>query len=177
MQRRARRRHLRCRAARHAVDDRDVRRRLPHAAEDIDASFDTPKEVLSYGDSGYWNEAKRWRTANGGKLMAFIPVRSDVLSSDLAKDPMNRWMPAYLEALKTAKQELGYQEGAQVEAVDELVEHHLVDRAVDRDGVVAVLRVLDHRARRARKSTASTRSGCRCCARRASRRRRWCRAW
>jgi multiple sugar transport system substrate-binding protein len=44
-------------------------------------------------------------------------VRSDVLSSDLAKDPMNRWMPAYLEALKTAKQELGYQEGAQVEAV------------------------------------------------------------
>lgn len=46
-----------------------------------------------------------------------IPVRSDVLSSDLAKDPMNRWMPAYLEALKTAKQELGYQEGAQVEAV------------------------------------------------------------
>ena len=46
-----------------------------------------------------------------------IPVRSDVLASDLAKDPMNRWMPAYLEALKTAKQELGYQEGAQVEAV------------------------------------------------------------
>ena len=46
-----------------------------------------------------------------------IPVRSDVLSSDLAKYPMNRWMPAYLEALKTAKQELGYQEGAQVEAV------------------------------------------------------------
>ena len=46
-----------------------------------------------------------------------IPVRSDVLASDLAKDPMNRWMPAYLEALKTAKQELGYQERAQVEAV------------------------------------------------------------
>ena len=46
-----------------------------------------------------------------------IPVRTDVLASDLAKDPMNRWMPAYLEAMKTAKQELGYQEGAQVEAV------------------------------------------------------------
>ena len=46
-----------------------------------------------------------------------IPVRSDVLSSDLSREPMNRWMPAYLEALKTAKQELGYQEGAQVEAV------------------------------------------------------------
>jgi multiple sugar transport system substrate-binding protein len=46
-----------------------------------------------------------------------IPVRSDVLSSDLAKDPMNRWMTPYLEVLKTAKQELGYQEAAQVEAV------------------------------------------------------------
>lgn len=44
-------------------------------------------------------------------------MRSDVLASDLAKDPVNRWMPTYLEALKTAKQELGYQEGAQVEAV------------------------------------------------------------
>jgi multiple sugar transport system substrate-binding protein len=46
-----------------------------------------------------------------------IPNRSDVLASDLAKDPAHRWMPAYLETLKTAKQELGYAEGAQVETV------------------------------------------------------------
>jgi multiple sugar transport system substrate-binding protein len=39
--------------------------------KEIDASFDTPKEVLRYDDSGYWNEQKRWRTSNGGKLMAF----------------------------------------------------------------------------------------------------------
>jgi multiple sugar transport system substrate-binding protein len=39
--------------------------------KDIDASFDTPKEVLTYDDSGYWNEQKRWRTSKGGKLMAF----------------------------------------------------------------------------------------------------------
>ena len=41
--------------------------------KDIDASFELPKEVLTYGDSGYWNTAKRWRTANGGKLMAWSP--------------------------------------------------------------------------------------------------------
>jgi len=46
-----------------------------------------------------------------------IPNRSDVLASDLAKDPAYRWMPAYLETLKTARQELGYAEGAQVEQV------------------------------------------------------------
>jgi multiple sugar transport system substrate-binding protein len=46
-----------------------------------------------------------------------IPNRTDVLTSDLAKNPDYRWMPAYLETLKTAKQELGYQEGAQVEQV------------------------------------------------------------
>ena len=34
-------------------------------------SFDLPKEVMSYGDSGYWNAQKRWRTADGGKLMAY----------------------------------------------------------------------------------------------------------
>ena len=37
----------------------------------IDGSFDTPKETLSYGDSGYWNAQKRWRTADGGQLMAY----------------------------------------------------------------------------------------------------------
>jgi multiple sugar transport system substrate-binding protein len=46
-----------------------------------------------------------------------IPNRSDVLASDLAKDPAMKWMPAYLETMKNARQELGYQEGAQVEQV------------------------------------------------------------
>jgi len=40
----------------------------------IDPSFDVPKEVFSYGDSGYWNAQKRWRTANGGQLMAYTPL-------------------------------------------------------------------------------------------------------
>jgi multiple sugar transport system substrate-binding protein len=39
--------------------------------KDIDPSFELPKEVLSFGDSGYWNAQKRWRTAEGGKLMAY----------------------------------------------------------------------------------------------------------
>jgi len=42
--------------------------------KEIDASFDVPKEVFSYGDSGWWNAQKRWRTANGGQLMAFTPL-------------------------------------------------------------------------------------------------------
>lgn len=41
--------------------------------KDIDPSFDLPKEVLAYGESGYWNADKRWRTSKGGKLMAFPP--------------------------------------------------------------------------------------------------------
>ena len=55
--------------------------------KEIDPSFDLPREVLSYGDSGYWNAQKRWRTADGGKLMAYTVLgnvqlmyyRSDVL--------------------------------------------------------------------------------------------------
>jgi multiple sugar transport system substrate-binding protein len=55
--------------------------------KDIDASFDLPKEVLSYGDSGYWNAQKRWRTADRGNLMAYTVLgnvqllyyRADVL--------------------------------------------------------------------------------------------------
>ncbi len=39
--------------------------------KDIDPAFELPREVLSYGDSGYWNAQKRWRTADGGKLMAY----------------------------------------------------------------------------------------------------------
>jgi multiple sugar transport system substrate-binding protein len=62
---------------------------------DIEPGYATPKEVLSYDDSGYWNEQKRWRTATGGKLMAFtvlgnVPVwyyRSDVLKEAGLKPP------------------------------------------------------------------------------------------
>jgi multiple sugar transport system substrate-binding protein len=46
-----------------------------------------------------------------------IPNRSDVYTSDLAKEPRLRWMPAYLETQKFARQELGYAEGAQVEQI------------------------------------------------------------
>ena len=46
-----------------------------------------------------------------------IPNRSDVYTSDLAKNPKYRWMPAYLETQKFARQELGYAEGAQVEQI------------------------------------------------------------
>jgi multiple sugar transport system substrate-binding protein len=55
--------------------------------KEIDASFDLPKEVLSFGDSGWWNAQKRWRTQDGGKLMAYTVLgnvqllyyRADVL--------------------------------------------------------------------------------------------------
>jgi multiple sugar transport system substrate-binding protein len=46
-----------------------------------------------------------------------IPNRTDVYTSDLAKEARFRWMPAYLETQKFAQQELGYAEGAQVEQV------------------------------------------------------------
>lgn len=65
---------------------------------DIDPKFAMPAEVLPYGDSGYWNEQKRWRTANGGKLMAFtvlgnVPLwyyRTDVLK-DAGLQPPKTW--------------------------------------------------------------------------------------
>jgi multiple sugar transport system substrate-binding protein len=46
-----------------------------------------------------------------------IPVRSDVLVSDLAQIPKFRWMAAYNESEKVARQELGYAEAAEVEQV------------------------------------------------------------
>ncbi|MBI1776690.1 MAG: extracellular solute-binding protein [Proteobacteria bacterium] len=46
-----------------------------------------------------------------------IPVRADVLASDLAQNPKYRWMAAYNEGMKTAQQVLGYAEGAEVEQV------------------------------------------------------------
>jgi multiple sugar transport system substrate-binding protein len=40
---------------------------------EIDPAFQLPKEIFTYDDSGYWNAQKRWRTADGGKLMAYSP--------------------------------------------------------------------------------------------------------
>ena len=46
-----------------------------------------------------------------------IPVRSDVLTSDLAQQPKFSWMAAYNDSEKVARQDLGYAEGPQVEEV------------------------------------------------------------
>jgi multiple sugar transport system substrate-binding protein len=46
-----------------------------------------------------------------------IPVRCDVLTSDLAQQPKFRWMPAYNQSEKLAKQAMGFAEAAQVEEV------------------------------------------------------------
>jgi len=50
-------------------------------------------------------------------LAGGIPNRSDVFTSEVAKEAKLRWMPAYLEEMKFARQELGYAEGAQVEQI------------------------------------------------------------
>ncbi|MCA0423745.1 MAG: extracellular solute-binding protein [Proteobacteria bacterium] len=46
-----------------------------------------------------------------------IPVRSDTLTSDLAKKPQFNWMAPYLQSVATAASPLGYNEGAAVEQV------------------------------------------------------------
>ena len=46
-----------------------------------------------------------------------IPVRSDILTSDLAQQPKFSWMAAYNDSEKVAKQAMGYAEAAQVEEV------------------------------------------------------------
>ena len=64
--------------------------------KEIDASFALPSEVLSYGDSGWWNSQKRWRTQDGGKLMAYTVLgnvqllyyRPDVLKAAGIAPPM-----------------------------------------------------------------------------------------
>src|SRR5688500_5606258 len=40
---------------------------------EIDPEFALPEQVLTYGDSVYWNAEKRWRTSDGGDLMAISP--------------------------------------------------------------------------------------------------------
>jgi multiple sugar transport system substrate-binding protein len=46
-----------------------------------------------------------------------IPVREDVLQSDLASQPEFRWMSAYLESMPNGHQVLGFKEGPQVEEI------------------------------------------------------------
>jgi multiple sugar transport system substrate-binding protein len=56
---------------------------------DIDPSFSLPKEVFTYDNSGYWNAEKRWRTPEGGKLMAYSPngnVHLFLYQADLFKE-------------------------------------------------------------------------------------------
>jgi multiple sugar transport system substrate-binding protein len=77
---------------------------------DIDAGFVMPKEVLAYGDSGYWNAQKRWRTADGGKLMAYTVLgnvqllyyRGDVLKQAGIAPPAT-WNDVLAACTKLAK--------------------------------------------------------------------------
>lgn len=57
-------------------------------------------------------DAQKAYLAAGG-----IPVRSDSFSPDVVSKPENRWMKAYLDSMKDAKQVLGYAEGPAVEAI------------------------------------------------------------
>ena len=76
------------------------------------ASDTQKKAALAFTRWFLTYDAQRAYAQAGG-----IPVRSDVFTSDLAKEPRLRWMPAYLETMKFASQELGYAEGAQVEQI------------------------------------------------------------
>ena len=76
------------------------------------ASDAQKKSALAFSRWFLTYDAQRAFAEAGG-----IPNRSDVYTSDLAKNPKYRWMPAYLETQKFAKQELGYAEGAQVEQI------------------------------------------------------------
>ena len=70
---------------------------------------------------GNWNYAipKDISAARRKAALAFAKwfISYDAQIEELARDPAYRWMPAYAETLKTARQELGYLEGPQVEQV------------------------------------------------------------
>jgi multiple sugar transport system substrate-binding protein len=40
---------------------------------DVDPEFNVPKEVYAFGDSGCWDDAKKFRTCGTGKLMGYSP--------------------------------------------------------------------------------------------------------
>lgn len=83
-----------------------------NAAVPKNAPADQQKAALAFTRWFLSYDAQRAFAQAGG-----IPSRSDVYTSDLAKDPKLRWMPAYLETQKFARQELGFAEGAQVEQI------------------------------------------------------------
>ncbi|HEX2556297.1 MAG TPA: extracellular solute-binding protein [Microvirga sp.] len=73
---------------------------------------DRKKAVIAFSNWFLTQAAQKAYLEGGG-----IPVRSDVLTADLASNPKYRWVKAYLDSQKFAKQELGYGEGPQVEQV------------------------------------------------------------
>jgi len=82
---------------------------------DVDPAFAMPKEVFRYGDSGYWNAQKRWRTADGGKLMAYTVLgnvqllyyRDDVLKQAGLAVPKT-WSDVLASCTKLAKPPSSY---------------------------------------------------------------------
>jgi multiple sugar transport system substrate-binding protein len=82
--------------------------------------FTVPKNIPAERQKAAAAFGKWFLTAGAQRAYAEgggIPVRSDTFASDLATKPEFRWMKAYLDSQPFAKQELGYAEGAQVEAV------------------------------------------------------------
>lgn len=85
--------------------------------KEIDSSFELPPEVLTYDDSGYWNEEKRWRTSDGGKLMAYSPngnvhlfyYRND-LFQEAGLEPPQTWteVMAACEKLQNPPESYGF---------------------------------------------------------------------
>ncbi len=82
--------------------------------------FTVPKNVSAERQRAAVAFSRWFLTAGAQRAYAEaggIPVRSDTFASDLAAKPEFRWMKAYLDSQQFARQELGYAEGAQVEAV------------------------------------------------------------
>lgn len=75
---------------------------------EIDPAFAVPKELLTCGNTHYWNEAKRWRTPEGGKLMGVPPncnVHILAYRKDLY-DAAGLGAPKTFEDIKTACQKI-----------------------------------------------------------------------
>jgi multiple sugar transport system substrate-binding protein len=68
------------------------------------------KAVIAFSKWFLTQAAQKAYLESGG-----IPVRSDVLTDDLAAQPKYRWVKAYLETQNFASQVLGFSEGPQVE--------------------------------------------------------------
>jgi multiple sugar transport system substrate-binding protein len=60
----------------------------------IDPNFVLPAEVLTFGDSNYWNAQRRWRMREGGQLMGYSPngnVHVLYYRTDLVPTPPANW--------------------------------------------------------------------------------------